>query len=104
MLPTYVLGLVEKIKHLQEIPHMQKQLLMNAYFLSKFSSCPLVKMNYNRTPNNRINRLRKKHLVCKNFSLSFSELLEEDKSVTIHNRNLQTLTYEIFKIKSNMKF
>ena len=35
----------------------------------------------------------KEHLVY--FSSSFSELLEIDKYVTIHHRNLQTLTHEI---------
>ena len=41
-------------------------------------------------------------LVCNDFSSSFSELLEKDKSVTIHHRNLQTLAYKIFKVKQNM--
>ena len=41
-------------------------------------------------------------LVYNDFSSSFSELLEKDKSVTIHHRNLQTLAYEIFKVKQNM--
>ena len=36
------------------------------------------------------------------FSSRFSELLEKDKSVTIHHRNLQRLAYEIFKVKNNM--
>ena len=30
------------------------------------------------------------------------ELLEKDKSVTICHRNLQTLAYEIFKVKNKM--
>ena len=41
-------------------------------------------------------------LVHNNFSSSFSELLVKDKSVTIHHRKLQTLAYEIFKVKNNM--
>ena len=36
------------------------------------------------------------------FSSSFSELLEKNKSITIHDRNLHTLAYEIFKVKNNM--
>ena len=75
------------------IPQTQKRLLMNAYFMSQFSYCPLVWMNHSRTLNSRING------VHNDFSSGFSELLEKDKSVTIHYRNFQTLAYEIFKVK-----
>ena len=77
MLPTYVIRQAKKFKHLQE---------------------------FCRTPNNRINRLHKKalSLVYNDFSSGFSDFLEKDKSVTIHYRNLQTLAYEIFKVKNNM--
>ena len=86
------------------IPQTQKRLLMNAYFMSQFGYCPLVWMNHSRALNNRINGLHKRalSLVYNDFSSSFSELLEKDKSVTIHHRNLQTLAYEIFKVKNNM--
>ena len=86
------------------IPQTQKRLLMNAYFMSQFGYCPLVWMNHSRTLNNPINGLHKRalSLVYSDFSSSFLELLEKDKSVTIHHRNLQTLTYEIFKVKKNM--
>ena len=43
-----------------------------------------------RTPNNRINRLHKKAL-----SLVYNDF-------SSHYRNLQTLAYEIFKVKNNM--
>ena len=95
----------KKIQALARIlPQTQKLLLMNAYFMSQFGCCPLVWMNHSRTPNNRINGLHKRalSLVYNDFSSSFSELLEMDKSVTIHHRNLQTLAYEIFKIKKNL--
>ena len=72
--------------------------------MSQFGYCPLVWMNHSRTLNKRINGLHKRvlSLVYNDFSSSFSELLEKDKSVTICHRNLQTLTYEIFKVKNNM--
>ena len=61
-------------------------------------------MNQGRTLNNRINGLHKRilSLVYNDFSSSFSELLEKDKSVTIHHRKVQTLAYEIFKVKQNV--
>ena len=57
-------------------------------------------MNHSRTSNNRINGLHKRAL--NDLSSSFSELLEKDKSVTIHHRNFQTLADEIFKVKKTM--
>ena len=86
------------------IPQTQKRLLMNAYFMSQFGYFSLVWMNHSRTLNNRINGLHKKalSLVYNDFSSNFSKLLEKDKSVNIHHRNLQTLAYEIFKVKNNM--
>ena len=77
---------------------------MNSYFSSQFGYFPLVWMNRSRTLNNGINELHKRalNLVCNDFSLSFSQLLEKDKSVTIHHHNLQRLIYEVFKVKNNM--
>ena len=53
---------------------------------------------------NRISKMHKRalSLVYDDFSSVFSELLEKDKSVTIHHVNLETMAYEIFKIKNNM--
>ena len=86
------------------IPQIQKQLLMNTYFMSQFGYCSLVWMNHSRTINNRISGWHKGALssVYNDFSSNFLEILEKDKSVTIHHRNLQTLAYEIFKVKNNM--
>ena len=53
--------------------------------------------------NNRINTLHEKglRLVYPNKSnLSFDDLLREDKSVKIHQKNLQILTTEICKVKN----
>ena len=77
---------------------------MNVYFMSQFGYYPLVWINHSRKLNNRISGLHKRalSLVYNDFSSSFSELLEKDKPVTTQHRNLQTLAYEIFKIKKNM--
>ena len=65
---------------------------------------PLVWMNHSRLLNNRINSLheRELRLVHRDFVSSFSELLEKDNSVTIHQRNLQCLVYEIFKAQHSL--
>ena len=48
--------------------------------------------------NNRINRIREQAIVYQNKNLSFSELVDVDNAVTIHQRVLVT---EIFKVKNN---
>ena len=54
--------------------------------------------------NNRINKIHERALrvVHQNKNLSFSELLVLDNAVTIHQRNVQVLVTEIFKVKSNL--
>ena len=61
-------------------------------------------MFHNRVLNNRINKIHERalRLVYQNKNLSLSELLELDNAVTIHQRNLQVLVTEIFKVKNNL--
>ena len=62
-------------------------------------------MFYSRTINNRINTLHENALrmVCaKKPNLSFNDLLKEDKSVKIHQKNLEILATEIYKVKKNL--
>ena len=68
--------------------------------MSQFSYCPLVWMCHGRTLNNKINKLyeRALGLVCDDRQLTLKELLNIDKSVTIHHRNLQVLATELYKV------
>ena len=52
-----------------------------------------------------INKLRERalRLVYNDKRSSFRELLERDKSVAIHERNIQVLLTEIFKVKSGIE-
>ena len=61
-------------------------------------------MFHNRTLNNKINRLHERalRLVYKDETLNFPELLSKDKSLTIHERNLQKLATLMFKVKNNI--
>ena len=54
--------------------------------------------------NNKINNLHEKslRLVYKDEKLIFHELLSKDDSVTIHQRNLQWLATEMYKVKNNL--
>ena len=68
----------------------KRPVLMKAFVISQFSYCPLVWMFLSRTMNNRINTLHEKalRLVYTNKSKrSFDDLLKEDKSVKIHQKN-----------------
>ena len=66
----------------------KKKMLMNSFFMSQFSYCPLVWMCHSRTINNKINHLHERYLrVIYNDKISsFKELPERDGSVPIHNR------------------
>ena len=58
-------------------------------------------MIHNRGLNNKINHIHERDagIVYNDYSSSFEDLLNKDKSVTIHQHNLQQLAIEIFKVK-----
>ena len=80
------------------------RVIMKAFIESQFSYCPLVWMFHSRTLNNRINKLHERglHMVYKDYSLSFDELLRKDNSFSIHHRNLQKLATEMYKALNNI--
>ena len=82
------------------MPFEKKRLLMNSFIQSQFSYCPLVWMFCSREINNKINSIHKRALriVYLDYTSSFEELLKKDKSVTIHQRNIQLLAIEMFKV------
>ena len=61
-------------------------------------------MFHNRTINNKINRLHERvlRIVYNDDKLSFQELLDRDGAVKLHERNLQRLAVEMYKVKNNM--
>ena len=82
----------------------KKRILMKTFVMSNFNYCPLVWMCHGRTLNNRINQLHKRALkiVYNDHHSSFEELLEKDKSISVHQKNLQILVTEIYKVKNNI--
>ena len=96
-----------KLHALSRISHLMKKdklrTLMKAFIESQFSYCPLIWMFHSRYLNNKINSIHERalRLVYKDYNASFQELLDMDNSVSIHQRNLQTLAVEMFKIKNN---
>ena len=71
--------------------------------MSRFGYCTLIRMNHSRSLNNfNILLKRTSRLVYDDFTSSFAELLEKDNLVIIHQKNLQALAIEMFKVKNNL--
>ena len=96
------LSALGRVSNLMPLP--QRKLLFNAFIMSQFAYCPLVWMFYDRNINMKINRLHERALriVYKDDVSSFEELLRKDKGFTIHERNLQKLAIEVYKVKHGL--
>ena len=79
-------------------------IIMKTFILSQFNYCSLTWMFHRRILNNKINKLHEKalRLVYKKENLTFQDLLELDNSVTVHQKNLQKLATEMYKVKNNL--
>ena len=77
---------------------------MNAFFSSQFSYCPLTLMCHNRIINKKINRLHERclRIIYGDKQSSFEELIEKDSFVSIHERNIQILATEMYKVSKGM--
>ena len=82
----------------------KKRILMNTFFTSKFSYCPLVWMCHSRTNNSKINRLHERclRIVYNDKQSLFNELLEKDGSVSIRMRNIQISATEMYILINNL--
>ena len=77
----------------------KKRTIMKAFITSHFSYCPLVWMFHSKEINNKINRIHERslRLVYSDKTSTFKELLDKDKSVSVHHKNIQVLATEIYK-------
>ena len=77
----------------------KRKLIMNAFFTSQFSYCPLIWMCHSRANNRKINMLHERclRIIYNDKQSSFTELLNKDSSVSIHIRNIQRPAIEMFK-------
>ena len=83
---------------------LSKRCILNAFFISQFSYCPLVWIFHSREKKNKINRIHEKclRIIYNDKKSTFYKLLEKDSSVSIHKRNLRFLACEMFKLKRDM--
>ena len=80
-----------------------KRSIMNAFILSQFSYCPLIWMFHSRKLNHRTNKIYERALrMVYDHQCTLEELLEKDNSFTIHERNLQKLAIEMFKVNNGL--
>ena len=83
----------------------QLRLVMNTFIFSQFGYCPLVWMFHSRELNNRINNTHKRALriVYRDYKSTFKQLLKkQNKSVSMHQRNLEILATKIFRTKNGL--
>ena len=96
---------LDALARISQFTRIQKRRMkMEDCIASEFSYCPLVWMFHKRKLNSRVNKLHEKTLriVYQDYASSFTELLDKDNSTTIHNRNIQLLTTELFKVKNGL--
>ena len=82
----------------------KRRTIMNAFFNSQFSYCPLIWMFHSRLINNKINRLHERclRIVYSDKKSTFEELLEKDNTVSVHQRNLKFLATELYKVLNGL--
>ena len=82
----------------------KRRVLLNTFFISQFSYCPLIWMCHSRKYNNKINGLHERclRIIYSDKKSTFDELLKQDGSVSIHTRNLQFLAIEMYKVKNDL--
>ena len=78
----------------------KRRTIMNAFFNSQFSYCPLIWMFHSRLINNKINWLHERclRIVYSDNQSTFEEILENDNTVSVRQRNLQFLATELYKV------
>ena len=82
----------------------KKHSIMNAFILSQFSYCTFIWIFHSRKLNHRINNIHERALriAYNDHQSTFEELFERDNSFTIHERNLQKLAIEMFKVNNGL--
>ena len=73
-------------------------ILLNTFFFSCFTYCPLIWMFCSKTANNKINKVHKRALRLKynNKTANLDELLIMSKTQNIHVRNIHSLMREVY--------
>lgn len=75
-----------------------------SFITSHFDYYPIIKKFRTMSLNNQISKIRKwgLRIVYQNNNLSGNEDMEVDGSISVHNRNVQFLARDIFKLTNNL--
>ena len=82
----------------------KRRMAMKAFISSEYGCCPSVWMFHSRKLNSRVNKLHERALRIeyRDYASSFTEILEKGNLTTIHNRNIQLLADDLFKVKNGL--
>ena len=77
---------------------------MKKFVQCQFGYCPRVWMFHSRKVNSKINHSQERSLriVYNDYITSFENLLKKDNSFKIHDKNIQSLAIERFKVEKGM--
>ena len=92
---------LSRVAHYMDIS--KRKVIMNAFINSQFGYCPLVWMCHSRKLNNRINKIQERGLriVYDDVNSTYEELLTKDGTVTVHEKNIQKLAIEMYRVINN---
>ena len=82
----------------------KKKTVMNSFFNAQFNYCPYIWMLHSRKNNNKTKHLHERclQLIYSDKKSSYENLLEKNNSVSIHHKNIQALTIEMFKVNHKL--
>ena len=78
------------------------QVSYETFIFSHFGYCPFVWVFYSRKLNNHKNSMNSVRIVFRFYILTSKDLLNQNTSVSIHQKNAQILATEIFKTKNGL--
>ena len=82
----------------------QRLKVMNSFIFSQFQYCSLIWIFHSRQFNICISKIHERamRVVYRDYTSDFRELLNKNNIFTIHERSIQSLAVELFKVKNNL--
>ena len=78
----------------------KRKILLNLFVTAQLNYCALVWMCHSRSMNNKTKPVL--GIVCKDYISNFKEFLQRDHPFKIHERNIQYLAIEAYKVKNSL--